>query len=386
MARSKKKTKKSPQAALGGHQSADVRTDDLDLDISNPRLVGDLEPGAPEAQLQIEALRVLWKKYSLEELILSIAENGFWRHEPLVALADGTVIEGNRRLAAVRLLRSRALCKEVGADSVPKLTSKALADLETLPVIRAKNREDVWAFVGFKHVNGPQMWRSHAKAKYVAWVHDELGVPLAEIAQTIGDTHSTVERFYHALKVLEQAETAGFFTISDNHKTHFSFSHLMTGLSYEGIRAFLGLKSGARVKPEPVAKKSLPRLSKLMRWLYGSKSEGVPPLVRSQNPDLRRLENALQNRRGIEVLEAGLPLEAAEEAALGDDRVLARSLEEARVAISKASSVASAYDGARATFELAEDILSAAETLVDALETRRKRLRSGRRLRKKKGR
>jgi hypothetical protein len=79
-----------------------------------------------------------------------------------------------------------------------------------LPVILCK-RDDVWAYLGFKHINGPQAWESFPKATYIAWVHNKLGISLEQIASHIGDKHSTVARLYDGLMVLEQSEKARVF-------------------------------------------------------------------------------------------------------------------------------------------------------------------------------
>src|SRR5690606_16210223 len=115
------------------------------------------------------------------------------------------VVEGNRRLAAVKLLRDRNLQREINASGLPSITNSAKKRLNFLPVIICK-REEIWAFLGFKHINGPQAWESYPKAHYVAWVHNEVGVSLEDIARRIGDKHSTVARLYDALMVLEQGE------------------------------------------------------------------------------------------------------------------------------------------------------------------------------------
>lgn len=156
-------------------------------------------------------------------------------------------------------------------------------------------REDIWTFVGFKHINGPQAWDSYPKAHYVAWVHNELDLSLETIADRIGDKHLTVARLYDALMVLEQAEEAGVFDREKRHKRHFAFSHLYVGLGYAGIRRFLGLSSGSRPigRKRPVPKSHEQQLGELLRWLYGDKTDDLPPVVRTQNPDLRQLDAVL---------------------------------------------------------------------------------------------
>jgi ParB/Sulfiredoxin domain len=131
----------------------------------------------------------------VDELALSISENGFYRHEPVYAAKESEknfVIEGNRRLAAVKLLRDDAL--------------RAL--------IFCKRNEE------FKHINGPQAWESYPEGKLCRLGAYELGVPLCEIASRIGDKHSTVERLYEGIMVIGQAEKAGVFRRDGTFRFH----------------------------------------------------------------------------------------------------------------------------------------------------------------------
>ena len=73
-------------------------------------------------------------------------------------------------------------------------------------------------------------------------MHKEFKVPLSEIAKQIGYKHQTVQRFYRALMVIEQAEKARVFARENRYKPHFSFSHLYTGLDYDGIAEFVQVK------------------------------------------------------------------------------------------------------------------------------------------------
>jgi hypothetical protein len=83
--------------------------------------------------------------------------------------------------------------------------------VRTLPIIRVAKREDAWPYIGFKHVNGPQKWRSYPKAEYIAYVKKTTGASLSKIATQIGDSHGTVQELYRALRVIEQAEEAGVY-------------------------------------------------------------------------------------------------------------------------------------------------------------------------------
>jgi hypothetical protein len=348
-------------------RAKDISVDDLFLDPRNPRLT-DLGLGNNPTQIQI--VDALWSKMAVDEVALSIAENGFYRHEPLYAAKEQGklyVVEGNRRLAAVKLLRDAKLRNQVRANSLPPIGAAAKKSLETLPVIVC-SRDQIWAFLGFKHINGPQAWEPYPKAHYIAWVHNDVGVPLEEIARRIGDKHSTVARLYDALMVLEQAETEQVFDREDRYKAHFSFSHLTTGLGYVGIQAFLGLPRGDRTigKRRPIPKDHVRQLGEFLVWIFGRKSDDTPPVVQSQNPDLRRLDEILKSREATAALRKGLPLTVSLEISKGDERVFRESLVTAKQSLQKArGTVLTGYDGNQDLHNTAKDIAELSDALLE---------------------
>jgi hypothetical protein len=317
-------TKTSPTLAKLLPAAVDIPVASLSLDAKNPRLAGE-ELSVDD---QDEIVLNLWRERAVNELVDSIAASGYWKHEELFAAKEGgklVVIEGNRRLAAVKLLTDDALRARLGLTGLPTLTAAERKKLETLPVIECK-REDVWQFIGFKHVNGPQDWDSIAKAEYIARVHNDFGVSLEQIAKTIGDRHDTVRRLYRGLMVLNQAKTTGRFDVEDRYNTRFAYSHLWTGLGYENIQNFLGLTAEKGFEPNPIPRSNLEHLRELCIWLYGSKKEHKEPVVRSQNPDLRKLDEAIGSKNGVAALRSGLPLETALKASRGDERLLREAL------------------------------------------------------------
>jgi hypothetical protein len=104
-----------------------IRVDDLRLDPENPRL-----PEEVRNQPQPAILRFLFENMALEELAASFIANGYLSYEPLLVVrnSDGTstVIEGNRRLATLKLLR-----RSEDADGLEfDLDSQQLAKFEQI--------------------------------------------------------------------------------------------------------------------------------------------------------------------------------------------------------------------------------------------------------------
>ena len=349
------------------------------LDPMNPRLAGeDLTIDDQDA-----ILGVLWRQRAVDELVDSIAQTGYWKHEELFAARESgklVVIEGNRRLAAVKLLLDPELRTRINATGVPDLSPAEKDQLRELPVIEC-TRQEVWRYVGFKHVNGPQDWDSIAKAQYIARVHNEYKVSLEDIASTIGDRHETVKRLYRGLMVLKQAEESGVFDREDRYTTRFAYSHLWTGLGYSGFREFLGLTSETGFKPNPIPKARLDNLGEVCLWLYGSKSRQKAPLIRSQNPDLRNLDEVLRSENGLAALQSGLPLETSLKAGRGDERMLREALVSADQNLKDARGlVPTGYNGDAEMLKKAEAINLIAQCILDDMQagpatTRRRRPR-----------
>jgi hypothetical protein len=205
--------KKTSPKKLDDGRVVQLCPDVLDFDLENPRLTQSSLTGDESEE---EVIEFLWKEMNVEEIALSIAARGYFEHEPLFALKNGsryTVIEGNRRLAAVKVLRSQELQTRISCD-LRTVKREVLDDLEELPVV-VTTRKEVWQYIGFKHVNGPKPWGAVAKAEYIARCVNDFNVPLDEIPRLIGDTHSTVRRLYRGLMVLKQAQDQNLYDLED---------------------------------------------------------------------------------------------------------------------------------------------------------------------------
>lgn len=348
--------------------------DDLLFDEHNPRLQGRGE------DMQEAILSILWREFAVDEIVLSIAANGFFPYEPLfVAQEDGknVVIEGNRRLAAVKLLLNRRLATQVGAKDLPELEPASAAALHVLPVVIVE-RDKIWRYIGFKHVNGPKQWDAFAKAKYIAYVHNDIGEPLPAIAQQIGDRHATVARLYTGLMALRQVESSGKWNIERRYHRRFFFSHLYTALDYEGFRAYLGIKTTrSETSDTPVAADRMDELAEVCVWLFGDKDKSIAPRVVSQNPDLRLLDETIQNGNGVDALRRGLPLPVALDISRGDERILRENLVGAKASLQVAKArLVTGYNGEDAARSNAEDIESLAGSILDEMDQIEERLRA----------
>ena len=342
--------------------ASEIEVDRLSFDAGNPRLA---EFSESPIQNEMDIMKILWETEDVQELVLSITASGFFRHEPLIVVEESgkfVVIEGNRRLAAVRAIRDPEVAQQVRAN-IPSVSPDLLDSLNLLPCL-VDTREDTWQFLGFKHVNGPAKWGSYAKAKYVAWVYQTFNEPLLQIAQQIGDNHNTVQRLFRGLMVIEQAEGWDVFHREDRWNRHFSFSHLYTGLAYPGISSFIGVVSAEAEEPNPVPEEKKEELGELCVWLYGSKRKDARPIIRSQNPHLRQLDAVLGNRPAIANLRNNRNLQASFTASRPASNRFEESLVAAMENLREARAMLSdGYDGSGELLATAEGIVSLATDL-----------------------
>lgn len=284
-----------------------VPTQYLEFDPDNPRLVEDGIKNPDDSDI----ILALADTADLSEVVQSIASNGYFDIEPLIGQRIGNkwrVLEGNRRLAAIRILQNPALAKGTGV-SVPEISAKNMETLKEVSVYAVNNKEEAREYIGFKHINGPHKWDALAKARFAAdWYKNEKasGVTIDKIAKRLGDGHDTVARLVNGMFVLDQAKDAKIFEISDRYPgKRFAFSHLYTALTRPGYRNFLGLPEEWRLddpQPNPVPKNHLDELKLVLGWLYGSKSDGVKPVITSQNPDIKNLAAVLSNSRARTIM------------------------------------------------------------------------------------
>ncbi len=357
-----------------------VPVDRLLLDAQNPRLSSG-QNGASQEDLA----RILWNEMAVDEVALSIAANGFFPEEPLIVIpADPRerdekkrkyiVVEGNRRLAAIRILREPAVRAKLKATDIPTIDEKSRSKLDEIPVFVYPDRKSVWAYCGFRHINGTKPWDSFSKAKYVTSVHRNFDVPLAEIAKRIGDRHATVKRLYRGYMILQYGEEHKLFAMEDRVRNRFYFSHLYTAVDQPEFQDFLGITAEGSLKPDPIPKPKRGELKELLTWLYGRKSAQVEPLVRSQNPDLGRLREVISKPASLAALRAGYSLERAYEISVGDKRRFRNALTSAKEELQQAKgTVTTGYGGEEDLFEIITQIMAYATTIKEEMSTKRRK-------------
>jgi hypothetical protein len=348
-----------------------VDTENLLLDLENPRLAAQ-----ENLKTQDALAKYLWEEMAVDEIALSVARNGFFEEEPLFVIPgkgdNWIVVEGNRRLAAVKILLDDNLREMVGAAMLPAITAERRRELQQLPVSKYKTREELWQYFGFRHINGPKPWDPYSKAMYIAQVHEKYGVSLDEIAETIGDRNATVRRLYRGYELLKQAEHNELWSVEDRSRPRLAFSHLYTAAAQPEFQKFLGIDEEKSLKKNPVSRANYEHLQELLIWLYGSKSADIQPIVTTQNPDLNDLRKVIASREGLSALRSGYTLRQAIDASTADETRFSDSMFRARQELQRAKAVVTTgYKGEPDLLKTAEDSAALATSIHDEMLKKR---------------
>ncbi|MGR4893210.1 hypothetical protein ACIPPQ_19435 [Sphingopyxis sp. LARHCG72] len=276
----------------------------LHMDIRNPRA------GAHEFADEDAAVAHLIATADIDEIVRSIQSAGWIDYEPLIVeQTTNVVLEGNRRLAAIRLMTEPALRSKLNY-TLPENAGTNSAPAQ-VRIRYVANRAEARSFIAFKHINGPAKWDAFAKARYAKeWLDD--GADLATVSNAVGDNHSTVLRLVNGLTVLNQAVALGFDRDDITART-FNFSHLYTALSRPNVKNFLKIPEdvGNQLPANPVPPEGTENLQRLMGWLFGQQKLGQEHVVKTQNPDLGKLVRVLAEPRAMTVLDSEKSLRLA---------------------------------------------------------------------------
>ena len=236
-------------SGLPGVERIPVRN--LLLDGDNPRLPEKLHRGS-----QSELLNFLRKRGVLEELAQSYLDNGFFQHEPLIVLRTDepdkyTVVEGNRRLAALKILHGAPEAGDIRFLGIDP-SREQLEQLEKIPCFPVSDRDDVHAYIGFKHIGGLKTWSPEAKARYVLaevrkLVEGGAEDPFRELGRRVGSNAPGIRNPYLAIRILLHAREEFGLDVTDvqDHR----FGVWLRCMNSADIKAYIRL-CGARTYQE----------------------------------------------------------------------------------------------------------------------------------------
>lgn len=297
---------KTPAKTLSGPEFQHVKTEDVLFDPKNPRLGGSSITDQPKLQAIL-----MGEPHFANLLIESFLENGFIEYEPLVVRQSGdkyVVIEGNRRLAAVKHILSHA-------DQYPKATVNELKEVPVL-IFHQKadstHQKEIRTYLGVRHLLGYREWPAESKAIFLDQ-NIKTKADLKKLKSEFAIGQKDIARYLVPYRVRKAANA--LLDELDSGEDQ-SFWILGEALQRAGIKQYIKLD----VDPNSFKVRDFDRtkFQHLLEFLYGSTRQpgrggGAAGMRRiTDTRQLSRLANVLANKRASEKLENGSTLEEAE--------------------------------------------------------------------------
>jgi hypothetical protein len=302
------------------------------LDNHNYRFVEDMREASQE-----DLARKLDQDFDPLPIGRSIVENGYFAEEPLVVFPkppDFVVVEGNRRLVALKFLLDEKL-RRISKDR-EKWEELAQCvkreDVLKVPVVVYKTREELAPMLGFRHIAGIEKWSPLAKAKYINSLVEELmrkrgKATFEEVAQRTGTYgEETVLNYYTTYRAYLQARDEFQTDVSQVEKEFSLFYRIFA--RYTKMQKFIGLhkrKSPVELQ-RPIPPQYADKLEELIEYIYGTQKE---PAVIRESREMGRLADVLDNRSALKCLRETHDLNRAHELVTGEKPVILKYLREA---------------------------------------------------------
>jgi len=281
----------------------------LRFDPDNPRFFGSDED---RNKTQDELYKGLIEEYGALGLIDSLLMNGFMPYEPLVVRPSGgkyIVIEGNRRLAAVKYILANTKALSSQAKSPIKQLSRIPCIIFVEEGKEAKSREQT--YLGLRHFSGYKDWNPRSKAEYLIR-QLQKGVSPGELAIRLNTTTTRLKKYITAASLLKQMRKSMSETSS---QTLGNFWILAEALQRTPIREYILLE----IDPQTytVQRYDKGKFSKLYEFLYGNRGGAsedpeneIEPVI-SDTRQLTHLATVLSSVKATNILERSKDLQWA---------------------------------------------------------------------------
>ncbi len=277
-----------------------VSPDDLLYDPENPRFGDDFKAKSNQ-QDQIQKY-LFGRPNFASELVDSFLENGFIEYEPLVVRPVSgdkwLIVEGNRRLAAIKHIRSHPL----------EYAPAAIQRLDLVPVItfpsaqNATAKNNIRVYLGVRHLFGFREWPPYSKALFLDAEINRSGLP--KILKEMRLTKDTVRRLVVPLRLLLKTDTL----LANNE----DFWVLAEALTRTGTKQFISLNINPDTYDVVSVNKS--RFLELLEFLYGKKvKQARDPATKvvSETREVKLLAKVLVSDKAYKVLAKSRNLEDA---------------------------------------------------------------------------
>lgn len=320
-----------------GQEFKQISINNLKLDLSNPRL-----PKSKQDKDEATVIEFMLLEAATLELMMAIGENGFFAGEQLLVVPDKEdktnyiVVEGNRRLTAVKLLSNPDLSK-VKKESLKKICLEANFKPNEIPCLIFEEKQEILKYLGFRHITGIKSWRLLEKARYLADLKESefQKTPFLEacreIAKMIGSSSSYIRRLLTGLNLYKIVEDEGYYQIDGLNDTKFHLNYFTDSLNKDNIRNYLGVNLK---KEEPLKELNREHVEEITHWWF-EKTEGKSRVL-GNSEGLKMLDKVLGSEIALNAFKDGTPIEEAFEMTDELDVLFKKEVEKSLAAIEQA--------------------------------------------------
>jgi hypothetical protein len=358
--------------ALPSGSTIRIKLAQLELDPENPRLPMAIRGGTEKVILEYIA-----RTSSIEELMEAIGENDYFEAEPLLVYkVSGSapkyrVIEGNRRLTALKLLSDPELLPK--RVKLAEIASAAKFRPVSIPVAEFSRRDDVFVYLGYRHITGVKAWEPLAKARYLHGLFEyfrrqtprqDTEQVYREVAKAIGSTIGFVRKTLNAHTLFRYIEDENFFEIDGLSELTIDFSILSTAIGYQNFKDYLSISGDLTLQGKKLGFDPK-RLEVLTKWLFEKDDNQATRIGESRN--LKRLNVVLANPEALRNFSRGASIETAYRQTVGVIEDFVRHLHNAHDSLITAN-------GLRADVDADEEISDLVKKLGRQIDVLKKSL------------
>jgi ParB-like chromosome segregation protein Spo0J len=188
-------------------QNKNLPVTSLHLDAKNPRLGRETAARAPR-----EIIQHLFDHDKALDVAQSIAARGYFPNEPLLAVKENdryVIVEGNRRLAALKALREPGLLTGALERQMERLSRKInnMDAIAKVPVIIAPNRRSTDRQIAGKHIGTPVLaWQAENRASFILEKLEE-GYDNQELLDELGFTLTDIQNARQTRAIADMARS-----------------------------------------------------------------------------------------------------------------------------------------------------------------------------------
>ena len=287
---------------------------DIKLNLSTPRL-----PKSKQDKDEATIIEFMLLESVTLELMMAIGQNDFFPGEQLLVIKDDAetekyiVVEGNRRLTAVKLLSNPELAN-VKKESIKQIIQEAIYKPQKIPCLVFENKKDILKHLGFKHITGGKTWRTLEKARYLYILKqdDYPNIPFKKacrkLAKSVGCRMNYIEKMVISYDIFRRIEETDFYKILNLNDTTLNFGYIVGSLNQTRISDFLGIDFDSE---NPLKHLNLIHLKKLTFWLFERNSENRTRLI-GDSFHLDKLDKILGNSKAFKAFDKdGITLDKA---------------------------------------------------------------------------